>query len=949
MDCRIGGAHGMREIELQSDFIIARNLLPQPALRQAIQQAEESGVDLVSVLVDTGQLEESVAEQIRQAVRNPQEPTADFHDAGRHMVDTVLTQSPESPEPPESPGARDPNQSPTFEGINRYQIIRQMGHGGVGNIYLAQHRGLKQDVALKLIRNPTANKDILVRFEREAQTLARFKHPNIVRVMDYGDDGGNPFIVMELIDGKDLKQQIESFLEENKQLPDWQWTVGVLDPIADALDACHKAGIIHRDLKPQNILIESKTDRPVLVDFGLVKPQINTELSQTSNEVELTVPDSVLGTPAYLSPEQIDSSLFGSVGPHTDVWAFGATLFYCLTGELPFGLRGGVLGLCMRITQNKAPSVTDKNPQVPKSLAVLCRRCLDKKAEDRPSIAEVRQVLDDLMPKQVEFRKHPVSKVLGAALVMLILAIAIGIWFMQAPPAELQSVDPLPQWTSKKQVQIGGQCSPSARVIVEQESSGTWVLVNSADLAADGRFDFVAPLNPGINRFRVRVDGDEDAEPKIVEIGRDIKPPRVIIDHSIAAILPLATPNAKVTGKVLDDAPAKIWINDQEIPLDEDQRFSYTLKPDAFLPLQLRIRARDAVDNEIQTRVTVYKHLLPLMDANRWNSTAEDIQDQAIGEIAHYLSTTYRHIETKKYVCGSQAHRIAVFQHRRSGIILHLIPGGAYEMGNLDPDLSAQAKVKAIKAEIARIKELEYEEHPMGFEPKATRDEFNRERPTSKVTIPPMFIGRYEVLQRHWNKIAEKPKALGLGSDDHPQVWVTYDEVQLWLKEAGDGLRLASEAEWEYACRAGSTSTYFWGQELDMTGQYSAYWLSVLNTAMEKHLQNPEQFPRPELSKLKPISILDQPRQPNAFGLVDMLGNVWEFCSDVNYGYGLNPPVDHLPRGGQNPKHRTKRGGGFLYGGPGYSRCANRGAENRDASRWALGFRVARSLAFDDK
>ena len=131
-----------------------------------------------------------------------------------------------------------------------------------------------------------------------------------------------------------------------------------------------------------------------------------------------------------------------------------------------------------------------------------------------------------------------------------------------------------------------------------------------------------------------------------------------------------------------------------------------------------------------------------------------------------------------------------------------------------------------------------------------------------------------------------------------------------------------------------------------MLGKYNVYWLSVLNNALVQSRQNPRQ-PCPQLNQLRPISVVEQPRRPNAFGLIDTLGNVWELCSDTYIKQLKTPRINHLPINHAGNKYRTKRGGGFLYGGPSISRCSSRGAEATDASRWALGFRVVRSLVIE--
>ncbi len=232
----------------------------------------------------------------------------------------------------------------------RYRITSQLGAGGMGSVWRAEHLTLGSPVAIKLIDESIAkHPEVLARFEREAQAAASLRSPHVVQVLDYGVDDKTPFIAMELLDGESLEERLERL--GTLSIPE---TVRIITQVARAIARAHEIGIVHRDLKPGNIFLVRNDDDEVakVLDFGIAKKD---ETAATTTRT-----GAMVGTPAYMSPEQAQGSK--QLDGRTDLWALGAIAFECLTGALPFD--GEALGeLIVKICTT--------SPPVPSTLAPL--------------------------------------------------------------------------------------------------------------------------------------------------------------------------------------------------------------------------------------------------------------------------------------------------------------------------------------------------------------------------------------------------------------------------------------------------------------------------------------------------------------------------------------------------------------------------------------------------
>ena len=265
---------------------------------------------------------------------------------------------------------------------SRYRVIRKIGEGGMGQVYFAEHVRIGKGFALKIM-NPALKSDpeSLGRFGREAAHASRIDHPNVATVQDFGEsEDGLIYLAMEFAEGVRLTE----ILAEGACAPARAAEIG--RQIADALAAAHGQGIVHRDLKPDNVIVDQRPDRDVIkvVDFGIAKA-IETEASQ-----KLTRTGFVVGTPRYMSPEQI---IADPVDGRSDIYSLGCMMYEMLVGEPVFSGPTGESMITKRLTE-PAPSPRKKNPRIPKDLDLVVLRALARSPGDRyASASELRDAL----------------------------------------------------------------------------------------------------------------------------------------------------------------------------------------------------------------------------------------------------------------------------------------------------------------------------------------------------------------------------------------------------------------------------------------------------------------------------------------------------------------------------------------------------------------------------
>ncbi len=259
---------------------------------------------------------------------------------------------------------------------NRYELLKEIGSGGMANVYLANCRLLKRNVAVKILKSEFANdKEFLERFNKEAQAAAAIQSPNIVNVYDVGHDGDIHYIVMEYVEGRTLKE----YIEDNGMLS-WQETAEYAAQICSALDKAHKNGIIHRDIKPQNIILT--TDGILKVtDFGIARA--------TSNETK-NMGESTMGSVHYFSPEQARG---GYTDAKSDIYSLGIVMYELVTGVLPFNGESPI-AIAIKHMQEKPVSPKEFNISIPLAVESIILKAMSKEQSLRYQSAE--EMLADL-------------------------------------------------------------------------------------------------------------------------------------------------------------------------------------------------------------------------------------------------------------------------------------------------------------------------------------------------------------------------------------------------------------------------------------------------------------------------------------------------------------------------------------------------------------------------
>jgi serine/threonine protein kinase len=631
----------------------------------------------------------------------------------------------------------------TLGKFSRYQIIEEVERGGMGIVYSARDRVTGSKVAVKAMLD-TNNPRALDRFKQEARILTALDHNNIVKVNDYGLVEDRPFMVMDFIEGRELKAIVDEAVQKTGEVPDFSWTAKVLTKIAEALCYCHGRGAVHRDIKPSNILIEDADERPVLIDFGLVKK--NPEIAGTSIEdmvMSLSQSRDMIGSPPFMSPEQIHAKKFGVVGPESDVWAFGSTLFYCLTGKSPYGDLELTQFYTKRLTE-EPPAPKSINPQVPAWLNDICCEC---HRFDPPQRPEMDNVLARLQNRPQD--RKPASGAVKYA-VIAAMSIALGLFIglhsqdFKSDRLTAQSAVSLSTTT------VSGYTGTKAFL----ELNGTVVFSGLV-----GGFAKTIQLQAGFNKLQMISIIDE----KRTIIGNqviicDLDDPKVVIEGRAR---PQLFVTEDVIGAVSDETPVTILLDNKIVTANREGQ------------IQLRklsagkhiLECKDSVGHATRRELIVVPDERCeeiLRDLNDWSRSTKSLQDKAIQSVGQKLSPQAAMMRVASYQVGERAHRIATFVVGKIGVCLQLIPGGK-----------------------VRLRERTFQIEPF--------------------LIGTYELRQIEWLRSPIDTKQQAPRFKGL---ENPVDSMSYKQIGQWLRAAKRGLRLPTEAEWSWAARAGSKAKF---------------------------------------------------------------------------------------------------------------------------------------------
>jgi serine/threonine-protein kinase len=360
---------------------------------------------------------------------------------------------------------------------DKYRIERVLAQGGMGVVVVAHHEQLDQRVAIKLLLPEASGASSAVaRFLREAQSAARIKSEHVCRVFDVGTlPDGAPYMVMELLDGADLATE----LEKRGALPPDEAAAHVFQAL-DAIVEAHRRGIVHRDLKPANLFLCRRDDGPVRVkvlDFGISKIDSAT---LADPGFKITTTQTLLGSPAYMSPEQVRSSR--DVDARTDIWSLGVILYESIAGGMLFA--GRTLGeVFSKIREDPIPPLSSVRPGVPAEIEAIVARCLQRKPDDRfATAAELREALRAflgrdraaLVPASDAAARPPLTG--DPALARTGLAGSAGESIPQAHGAE-PSQTTVAAWTRPGVQRARGRAWAIGAVVLLLGGAGAWALL----------------------------------------------------------------------------------------------------------------------------------------------------------------------------------------------------------------------------------------------------------------------------------------------------------------------------------------------------------------------------------------------------------------------------------------------------------------------------------------
>lgn len=801
--------------------------------------------------------------------------------------------------------------------LGECRVLRVLGKGGMGVVFAAEDTRLKRPVALKVMKpGLAANTTDRERFLREAQAAAALKHDHIVTVYQAGESNGVLFLAMELLEGESLHERLTR--EGRMPLPE---VLRLGREMAEGLAAAHARGLIHRDIKPANVWLEkphgarAMSYRVKLLDFGLAKAE--------SGDGRLTAAGALVGTPAYMAPEQIENQL--DVDARCDLFALGCVLYLACTGVSPFQEHSVAKSFMAVLTREPQPPRT-VNPLVPAALSDLVMRLLakdrDKRSASAAAVAEELRRLEEMTsqshPHRPSTRRATMALAAGVAAIAVLGVVIIKVQTKKGDVTftvdqENGNVTVTPPGVPKGPGRATGKAklqvlpkpgTPEADRYVEElltkqidsvmvglpkeqvreKADQVCNLIENASWGTRYKAVFVPHLT-----FLVANKKSKEFNGPCVKPGDtlDFNPEEDPLFRQLTA-------EGKWTfGKDI----MKLWL----VPAKNTQtQFLSELKayPDPEQPNRVRIKVGGHING------WVHNYTLFILYRKDASGAAEppESRNSAVTRASALLPKEFTN---------------------SIGMKLVLVPRGKFLMGvgkgqrgeSKEDSLGPQHEVEITRPFYMGVHEVTVGQFRAFV--KSTNYKTDAEREDGARRLFPGGVRKMDP-DASWLKPGEHDPA-----DNFPVVCVSRRDIDAfckWLSEKDSGTyRLPTEAEWEYACRAGSTTDFYFGDNAKELHRHAWY---IVNADGKPH----------------PVGQL----KPNAWGLYDMIGNACEWCADwIDHSYyKVSPRQD--PQGPSTGAGRVFRGGSWQHAHPVDLTSAAREADVAESRSSLIGFRVVR-------
>ena len=881
--------------------------------------------------------------------------------------------------------------------LSHYKIVKKLGEGGMGAVYLAEDARNGNRVALKvLLRKQSADEEFLKRFRREAEAAKSLAHPNIVRAFDAGHDLGYHFYVMEYCEGQPL-----DVLLQKEGLLSWHRSFQIVRDVSKGLQFAHQQGFIHRDIKPANIFIVADGS-PKILDLGLAKSIDSSSLSfQTLSGV-------MVGTPHYISPEQAAADK--NIDGRTDIYSLGAMLYHLLTGDPPFG-GSSVMEIIAKHVNAELPNPQDVTEHIPDGVIHVLRKMMAKKPKDRYAdcgdlLHDVERVLEGKSPESAAIQpgassvahlrrqiqgarrrrvghyrpasntraKSNAPMIFGAigaaAILVIVLLMALGRGGASPPPYEKDTGNTSSAGRSNPNATLQNPKPTPPPSAQPPRVAQTPAKLRSEE--AQSKLDEIKALE------KARRFAPDEVRRRYAEFAKnyaDTPQGATIADWLVATKPepPVKKPPDKpepvaVTPKPPDPPPVAVVPKSNPLPVEPAAK-PPVQKPQPALPALWKLLVENkgklkgkpvtlsirGFEKERKTVSAVTEKGISILiqgvgettlDADRLSP--EDLAGLvrlAAGRIPPEAERALAALEKEREKARSQKVYSAALKRAKDRMsrkdwkravailkaALKIKPGDAAATKLLGEAEGHMGPAPTLRLELGDGVAMEFIYVKPGVfmmgGTEAPQESWEGDpTPPHQVTITKGFyMGKTEVKQGQWEAVMEGNPSRFKGDPKLPVEMVSWLDCEQFIEKFNEkcmrqlrGLKanLPTEAEWEYGCRAGTKTKWSFGDEESALGEYGWY---GGNSGSQTH----------------PVG----GKKPNAWGLFDMHGNVWEWTHDWVGPYTAGAVSD--PKGPATGERKVQRGGSWGDNTGRYTRCEFRDIDNPPASRRDLvGFRT---------